>query len=90
MTYGHVIPIISKSVNVDFDALDRVAACSYFTKQAFVRGEVVDAPFCFIPAHIRSCWKGIPHPHFAGDQDDKDHAQVTHFGDNVHEKEHNV
>ena len=85
MTYGHIITTIAKSFNVYFNA-----PCSYFTKQAFVRGDIVDASFHFIPAHTRSCWKGIPHPYFIGDQDDKEHAQVAHAGDNVHEEEHNM
>ena len=41
-----------------------------------MRGEVIDASFRLIPAHTRSCWKGIPHPHFVGDHDDEEHAQV--------------
>ena len=90
LTHGHIITIIAKAFNVDFAAVDLVAQCTYFTKQALMRGEVVDASFHLVPAHTHSCWKGIPHPHFAGDQDDEEHAQVAHVGDDVHKKEQNM
>ena len=41
----------TRALNFDFDVVDHVAPCTYFTKQALVRGEVVDASFHFIPAH---------------------------------------
>ena len=55
LTHRHVVTIIIKTLNVKFDDFDRVIECSYFTKQAFVRGEVVDASFCLIPTHTSSC-----------------------------------
>ena len=90
LTHGHVITIIAKAFNVDFAAVDHVAPCTFFTKQSLVRGQIVDALFCLVPAHTRSCWKGTPHPHFVGDQDDEEHAQVAHVAEDVHEEEHNV
>ena len=66
LTYGHVITIIAKAFNIDFAQVTHVAPCTYFTKQALVRGEVIDASFRIVPAHTRSYWKGIPHPHFVG------------------------
>ena len=36
--------------------------CSYFTKQAFGRGEVVDSSFRFVQARTQSCWHGIACP----------------------------
>ena len=83
MTHGHVITIIAKAFNVAFAQVDHVAPCIYFTKQALVRGEVVDASFRIVPTHARSCWKGIPHPHFAGTQDEEEHTQVGFVGDDA-------
>ena len=40
----------------------RFVECSYFTKQAFVRGEIVDVVFHLIPPHSCSCWRGIQGP----------------------------
>ena len=54
LTYGHVFTIIAKTLNVNFNDFDRVVECSYFTSQAFVRSEVIDASFCLIPVHTRS------------------------------------
>ena len=90
LTHGHVITIIAKAFNVDFAVVDHVAPCTYFTKQALVRGEVVDASFCLVPAYTRSYWKGIPHPHFVGAQDTKEHAQVGHIGDDTQGEKHYV
>ena len=90
MTHGHVITIIAKAFNVDFAPVDHVAPCTYFTKQALVRGEVVDASFHVVPTHTRSCWKGIPHPHFSGAHDEEDHAQVGIIGDIAQGTERNV
>ena len=59
LTHGHVITIIAKALNVDFAAYTRKVECSYFTNHALVRGEVCDSNFRFIPAHSRSCWRGI-------------------------------
>ena len=76
LTHSHVITIIAKTLNTNFDDFDCVVECSYFTKQAFVRGEFVDASFHLVPAHIRSCWKGILHPYVAGHQDDEPYVRV--------------
>ena len=54
--------IIAKSLNVNLANHPRVVEPSYFTKQAFIRGEVVDAQFRVIPAIKRSCWRGIRRP----------------------------
>ena len=54
--------IITKSLNVNLANHPRVVEPSYFTKQAFIRGEVVDAQFRVIPARKRSCWHGIRRP----------------------------
>ena len=59
MTHGHVVTIIAKALNINFDAYTRKVDCSYFTNHAFVRGEVCDAGLRFIPAHSRSYWRGI-------------------------------
>ena len=60
LTHGHVITIIAKAFNVDFSNFTRTVECSYFTKQAFVRGEIVDYAFRLIPAKTRSCQRGLP------------------------------
>ena len=83
LTHGHIITIIAKAFNVDFAQVDHVAPCTYFTKQALVRGEVVNASFRVVPAHTRSYWKGIPHPHFVGQQHDEEHAKVGHVQEDV-------
>ena len=62
LTHGHVITIIAKSLNVNLANHPRVVEHSYFTKQAFIRGEVVDAKFRVIPARKRSCQRGIRRP----------------------------
>ena len=49
-------------MNVNLDDFTRVVECSYFTKQAFVTGEVVDSSFCFVKARTRSYWYGIACP----------------------------
>ena len=59
LTHGHVVTIIAKALNINFDAYTRKVDCSYFTNHAFVRGEVYDAGFCFIPNRSYSCWRGI-------------------------------
>ena len=59
LTYGHVVTIIAKALNINFDAYTHKVECSYFTNHAFVRGEVVDAGFCFIPTWSCSCWHGL-------------------------------
>ena len=62
MIHGHVITIVVKALNVDIAGYTRKVECSYFTNHAFVRGEVIDAAFRFIPARSRSCWHGINAP----------------------------
>ena len=54
-----MITIVIKALNVDLAGYTRKVECSYFTNHAFVRGEVVDAGFRFIPARSRSCWCGL-------------------------------
>ena len=62
LTHGHVITIITKAFNVDLSNFTRTVECSYFTKQAFVRGEIIDSAFHLIPAKTRSCWRGLAPP----------------------------
>ena len=62
LTHGHVVTIIAKSLNINLDDFTRVVDCSYFTKQAFVRGKVVDATFQLILVRSRSCWRGLACP----------------------------
>ena len=50
LTHGHVVTIIAKALNVNLANYSRVVEHSYFTKHAFVRGEVVDSQFRFIPS----------------------------------------
>ena len=57
-----MVTIIAKSLNVNLANYPRVVEPSYFTKQAFIRGEMVDAQFRVIPARKRSCWRGIRRP----------------------------
>ena len=45
-----MITIVVKALNVDLAGYTRKVECSYFTNYAFMRGEVVDAGFHFIPA----------------------------------------
>ena len=45
LTYGHVITIVAKALNVDLDGYIRKVECSYFTNHAFMRGEVVNVGF---------------------------------------------
>ena len=62
LTHGHVITIIAKAFNVDLSNITRTVECSYFTKQAFVHGEIVDSAFGLVPAKTRSCWRGLAPP----------------------------
>ena len=62
LTHGHVITIVAKSLNINLDNYTHFVEHSYFTKQAFVRGEIVDAVFHLIPPHSHSCWRGIEGP----------------------------
>ena len=62
LTHGHMITIIAKALNVNLANYTHFFKCSYFTKQAFVRGEIVDAAFRLIPPHSHSCWRGIQGP----------------------------
>ena len=54
-----MITIVAKALNVDLVGYTRKVECSYFTNHAFVRGEVVDVGFRFIPAQSPSCWHGL-------------------------------
>ena len=62
LTHGHVVTIIAKALDVNLANYSRLAEHSYFTKHAFIRGEVVDSSFQVIPARSRSCWRGITRP----------------------------
>ena len=90
LTHGHVITIIAKAFNVDLSNFTRTVECSYFTKQAFVRGEIIDSTFCLIPAKTRSCWRGLAppppvteHPMEEEEESDPEEAAppFTPFGD---------
>ena len=54
-----MITIVAKAFNIDLSNFTRNVECSYFTKQAFVRGEIFDSAFRLIPANTRSCWRGL-------------------------------
>ena len=53
---------ILTTLNINLANYTRFVEHSYFTKQAFVRGEVVDASFRVIPARSWSCWWDIRRP----------------------------
>ena len=57
-----MVTIIAKALNINIANYTRFAEHSYFAKQAFIRGEVVDASFRVIPARSWSCWWGIRRP----------------------------
>ena len=89
-THGHVITIVAKAFNVDLSNFTRTVKCSYFTKQAFVRGEIIDSAFWLIPAKIRSCWRGLAPPppieeHSMEEEEESDPEEAapsyTPFGD---------
>ena len=63
-----MITIVAKALNINLDNYTRFVEHSYFTKKAFVRGEIVDAAFHLIPPHSRSCCKGIEGPPPAEEQ----------------------
>ena len=88
LTHGHVITIVAKAFNVDLSNFTRTVECSYFTKQAFVRGEIADSAFRLIPAKTRSCWRGLApppveeHPMEEEESDSEEAAPFyTPFGD---------
>ena len=54
-----MITIVAKALNVDLAGYTHKVEYSYFTNHAFVKGEVVDARFYFIPAQSCSCWRGL-------------------------------
>ena len=62
LTHGHVITIVAKALSLNLDNYTHFVECSYFTKQAFIRGEVVDATFLLIPAPSHSCLRGLERP----------------------------
>ena len=68
LTHGHVIIIVAKALNVNLDNYTRFVEHSYFTKKAFVRGEIVDATFCLIPPCSCSYWRGIQGPPLGEEQ----------------------
>ena len=43
LTHGHVVTIIAKALNINLANYTRFVEHSYFTKQTFIRGEVVEA-----------------------------------------------
>ena len=90
LTHGHLITIVAKALNVNLDNYTRFVEHSYFTKQAFVRGEIVDAAFHLIPPRSYSCWRGIQGPPLDEEQqheeskeesDPEELPQYTPFGD---------
>ena len=90
LTHGHVITIVAKAFNVDLSNFTRTVECSYFTKQAFVHGEIVDSAFQLIPAKTRSYWRGLTplpsveeHPMEEEKESDPEEAapSYTPFGD---------
>ena len=62
LTHRYVITIVAKALNLNLDNYTHFVECSYFTKQAFIRGEVVDATFLLIPAPSHSCLRGLERP----------------------------
>ena len=80
LTHGHVVTIIAKALNVNLANHPRVVEHSYFTKHAFIRGEVVDAQFRVIPARKRSCWRGIrrPPPEEESEEEEAEEEQEEH------------
>ena len=78
LTHGHVVTIIPKALNVNLDDFTHVVECSYFTKQAFVRGEVIDSAFRSILAWSRSCWRCLacPQPIAADAIEEEDENKV--------------
>ena len=50
-----MITIVAKALNVDLASYTRKVECSYFNNHAFVRDEVVDVGFHFIPTWSHSC-----------------------------------
>ena len=77
LTHGHVVTIIAKSLNVDLTNLARTVKCSFFTKQAFVRGEMLDSSLKLIPAHTRSCWRGHAPPQSVEKSSSEDGAELN-------------
>ena len=72
-----MVTIVAKSLNIDVSNFTRTVECSYFTKQAFVRGEMVDSSFRLIPAHTRSYWRGLAPPPSAEKSSSEDGAEST-------------
>ena len=76
-----MVTIITKAFNVDFANFTKTVECSYFTKQAFVRGEIVDSAFRLIPAQMRSCWRGLALPpveeHSIEEEEESDPEEVA-------------
>ena len=90
LTHGHLITIVTKALNVNLDNYTHFIKHSYFTKQAFVRGEIVDAVFHLIPPHSHYYWRGIqgpppveeqPHDESEEESDPEELPQYTPFGD---------
>ena len=69
--------IIAKALNVNLANYSRVVEHSYFTKHAFVRAEVVDSAFWFIPATKRSCWCGIRRPPQDEDSEEEEEKEES-------------
>ena len=58
LTHCHVITQIAIALSISQSSLSsmRCVRMIHFTKQAFTRGEVIDAHFNLKHAHKRSCW----------------------------------
>ena len=86
-----MITIVAKALNINLDNYTRFVEHSYFIKQAFARGEIVDDVFRLIPPHSRSCWRGVEGPPPAEEQQyaesakesdpEEEFPQYTPFGD---------
>ena len=58
LTHGHMITQIAIALGISQSSLSsmRCVRLIHFTKQAFIRGEVIDACFNLWHARERSCW----------------------------------
>ena len=71
-----MITIVAKALNINLDNYTRFVEHSYFTKQANLKGEIMDAAFCLIPPHSHSCWRGIEGPPPAEEQEYAEFAEL--------------
>ena len=58
LTYGYVITIVFKALNVDLAGYTRKVECSYFTNHAFMRGKLLMQDFILFPSSLLAwtCW----------------------------------